>query len=71
MSFFVTRIKHSPTTYLNHHGPLDVTALVDGLVQVSLGVIGVLTHGDVGLVHVEGLDGLVQSPVVLNETRRM
>jgi hypothetical protein len=56
------------TTHLDHHGPLDVAALVDGLVQVSLGVIGVLTHSDVGLVHVESLDGLVKPPVVLSKS---
>jgi len=55
-------------THLNHHGPLDVTALVDGLVQVSLRVVWVLTHGDVGLVHGKGLDRLVEPPVVLSRS---
>ena len=62
----------SPKTHLNLHSPANVPALLNGLVQIPLGEIRVLTASDGSLVHVEVLDGLVQKPVVLlNCTRKI
>ena len=38
---------------LDLHGPFDVSALVDGFVELSLGVVGVETLGSKGLVKVK------------------
>ena len=65
-------IPPSRATHLDLHGPLDVPTLGDSLVQVPLGVIGILTAGDGSLVHVKGLDRVMSDPVVLrNQGRRV